>query len=523
MYRPRQRPGASTPSTDQIDPATAMNPLANRQGRQQRQEAEDRQRGRASTRPLDEDEIHAIMRPSSRRFWIVGALGLVVLGYLLAIPLLGLAAFVLVAINMLPEVWRVIALRDVEFHRTLSRAIVPFGGHLQITYTLENRKRFPVPWLEIEDEYGDALRMEGTTAFASYKPERNLFITGMTLWVFQRVRRTYKIQAVQRGVFLFGPTYLRSGDPFGFQETNRRVRDQTSDQRVIVLPIAVPLTKFGLPSRRPFGDLRTAVPTFEDLSQVIGARDYAPTDSLRRIHWQATARQGKPQSKLYPPTTDNTLMILLDINTNLNPTAGFETALVELGVAAAASVARWASAERFAVGVVTNALPASGAVESNLMTENIVAVMRVSPSAHKDHLGRLLRVLAQVQPYLGHSMARVVAREETRLPLGATVIYIGAALALRADVVERLQRMRRHGHVVALLLTGDAPAETGGLLSYRLGGTERWYELARSAARGAGIVEFDDESPEAASDRGDPGATDSDRADHTAPFVFTVG
>lgn len=453
--------------------------------RQTTQREIDKRLGR--NRPLTDDEIHEAMRPRGRRFWVTGALALVVAGYLFGEPLFGLAALVVFAVGMLPEMWLWIALRGVSLRRIISPSTVSIGESFTISYQLENRKLFPVPWLEIEDEHAETLRFAGLESFTSYKPERRLLIAAFTLWINQRVTRTYKVRADGRGIFLMGPAYIRAGDPFGFIESERRVAPRYGADTITVLPLQVPLEQFGIPSQRPFGDLRASQPTFEDPSLVVGARDFQPQDSLRRVHWKATARIGTLQSKVYPPTMNHTLMLFLDVNTTSNISMGIESALMELGIAGVTSVATWAARQGLAVGICSNGLPGSGGVADAASLEEVVAVMRLAPSAHPDQLARLLRILAQLQPYFGLAMGRVLAREEARLPLGATVIYCTAAAALKPEVVRRLERLRRHGHVVAVLLTGDAPAETGHLLTYRIGNAERWNELATHAARSLGL------------------------------------
>ena len=464
--------------------------------------------------PVTDDLLHERMRPRARRFWVMGAVLLLVLSYYLHVPLFLLSALVLLSLGIVPEIWFRIVLRGTTLRRDFTPSQVSLGEPATLTYAVENRKLLPVPWLDVEDELSVEIEMPGVTLHPSYMGDRQLFITGMSLWANQRVTRRYQVVPLARGVWSFGPTYLRAGDPFGFIERERKMDPFASRAELVVLPIVAPLTRFALPARNPFGDQNTRRRLIEDASQVVGTRDYQAGDVMRRIHWKATARSTTLQSKVYPFTTTQTLSIFLDIHTLANPTQGMESSLFELAIAAAASIANWAAGQRYAVGLFTNGLPLTslGEIDSFQAAQRF---MQVPPSTNPNQLVTILRALARLQPYFGSSIERVLAREQYRLPIGATVIYIGAAAALHADTVTRLQRLQRRGYVVALLLTGDDEAATAPLLTYRLGGKETWHALINDARQRYGTHPADERGtgdPEPGR-AGDSGTGDGEQPD----------
>ena len=475
-------------------------------------------------KPLTEAELRSNMRPRSRRFWVGGTLFLVALGYFSQSPLLLLAAVLIFSMGIVPEVWFWVVLRGVRFQRTFTDKRVHVGQATQISFEIENHKWLPVPWLEVEDELAYELAMPTAPLYPSYKPDRQLFISSFSLWGRQRVTRRYQIVAGARGVWRFGPAYLRAGDPFGFLERERQVHG--GQATLTVLPIVAPLTQFKLPMRNPFGDFEAQRRLIEDPNEIIGARDYLPGDPIRRVHWKATARNTTLQSKVYPFTTTHTLAIFFDIYTSESPVGGFNTALFELGIAAAASIANWAMQARFAVGLFSNGIPLSTDDEAMTSLEQMHAFMRLPPSAHPSQLMRIWEALARLQPLFGMPMERLIAHEQHHLPMGATIVVISAAPALRPNTVALLEKLRRRGYIVAVLLTGDLPVDTGTLVTYRLGGEEAWHALTEFAnrkgthdANGAedgdmGRIPDDGERPTA--DTGAP------LADHHEP-AFRVG
>ncbi|HKD77081.1 MAG TPA: DUF58 domain-containing protein, partial [Ktedonobacterales bacterium] len=298
---------------------------------------------------------------------------------------------------------------------------------------------------------------------------------------------------------------------------------------LLVYPLVVPITRFGLPSRNPFGDHRTQRRLIEDPSQIIGIRDYQPDDALRRVHWKATARMGMLQSKVYPPTTNYTLIILLDVNTTKQSHEGIESNLLELGICAAASVAAWATQNNYAVGLFSNGLPTGGEGMDLRSFAEVQAFMRVPPSTHPDQLSHVLESLARLQPLFSAAMERVITREETRLPVGATIVYIGAAAAVQHRVVARLERLKRRGHAVVMLLTGDHPIGAGAIRTYSIGGEEEWHAItqyidAHRASESGGTADTQWQRP-GESGAGDDGSGAADRAtgDDRRQPSFTLG
>ncbi len=442
-------------------------------------------RQRRAQRPLTDDEIRGAVRPRGRRFWLGGGLALFALALILGSILVALAGVLILSLGAVPEIWRLLAFRGVRFERVFMPQRVHFGGETTVAYRVENRKWLPIPWLEIEDELTTEIDIPTARLYPSYKAVRQIFLFSMALWGWQRVTRTYRMAPLARGVWTFGPAYLRAGDPFGFLENERKIPNGPAAQRLMVLPLVAPLARFGLPSRQPFGDIVTRRMMLEDPSQVIGARDYQPGDSIRRVHWKATARATTLQSRVFARATSYTLAIFLDIRTALSPAEGISTPLFELGIAAAASIAMWAARHDQAVGLFSNGLPQSSGDADLESLAAMHAFMRVPPSQHPEQLMRVQSALARMQPYFGTTMARALRREQAALPLGATIVFITAAKAVQPQTIALLERMQRNGFIVAVLLTGDAPAATGTLLTYRLGGEEAWHELVTQYGRSA--------------------------------------
>ena len=456
---------------------------------------------------------------------VITAIGAV----LLAQPLLFIGALLLFMIAVVPELWYRYGARGLAISREPERTRVAFGERVGVRVRVENRSPLPLPWLEIDDEFPEALPLLNAHVGPSPKAQRVVLAGVHALWAYQRVRRRYYLLACARGPYVFGPAKVSLSDPFGL--LTREV-ELPATASLLVHPIVAPLERFGLRPDAPFGERKARRRLLEDPLRVIGTRDYVPGDEPRRIHWKATARTGMLQSKVYDPSTRHTLAIFLDTRTFSHLHLGYDPDVAELAICAAASVAQWGVDQGYAAGVYSNgAVSSEGAGEEAAARLAVVREeaarddpdrqerlaraiaqysgalrLRIPPAAREEQLMHVLDGLARVLPYHGAPMAQVLASELPRLPPGSTVVYIGADTVVDVPLIVALRRARALGHNVSLLLTrgpraADAMAAStdrggqegsdilhlSGLDSHVIGGRETWRELRLDALGPEGV------------------------------------
>src|SRR6266571_4570408 len=427
-----------------------------------------------------------------RRPWYVLAVALLILSAITRQPIAFLAALFALIIGIVPELWYRSALRNLVIHQRVSQKRAFFGEAVTLSISVENQKLLPLPWLEVEDEIPIQLPLLTGRALPTYKVNRVALVNTFSLWSFQRVTRRYQLGCNARGVFSFGPAVLRSGDPFGWLLREERMPARES---LLIYPLVAPIESFGLPPRHPFGERATPRRLLEDPLRVAGVREYVRGDDPRRIHWKATARAGELRSKIYEPSSQYRLFLLLDINTYKESWMGIDPEIQEFTIAAAASLAMWALDEGYAVGLLANSLMMglsgeSASTEDEQAISSLTAAqffihrVRVPMARGSGQREQLLSALGRLLPYYGSPMDALVDAERFTLPLGTTVVLVCAAAVLREETVESLVDLRAHGTAVHLALTGDAEskvgAETYDLPVHRLGGREVWHELVNS-------------------------------------------
>src|SRR6266568_3065035 len=429
-----------------------------------------------------------------RRPWYALAVALLLLSAVTRQPIAFLAALFAFVIASVPEIWYRLALRHLALRQQVNQRYAFFGETLTLSISVENQKLLPLPWLELEDEIPEHLTLLTGHTSPTYKVNRVMLVNTFSLWPFQRVTRRYRFCCSARGVYTFGPATVRSGDPFGWLTREERVRVR---ETLLIYPLVAPIESFGLPPRHPFGERATPRRLLEDPLRVAGVREYVRGDDPRRIHWKATARAGELRSKIYEPSSQYRLLILLDINTYPEPWMGLDPEIQELTIATAASIAMWALDEGYTVGLLVNSLmmglagqsvstddeqaPKLQSVNTITATQAFVHRVRIPMGSDSGQREQLLSALGRLLPYFGSSMDALIEAEQFTLPIGTTVVLVSAAAVLRETTIENLVDLRTHGAVVHLALTGDADSTVGtdtfDLPVHRIGGREVWHEL----------------------------------------------
>ncbi len=455
----------------------------------------DEMQKRARFRRLLGDPALSARRP----LYVVAGL-LMLSAIVLNYSLLFIVGLTILAIAVVPELWYVYGVRGLVFLRAPEVTRTSFASVIEAPMTVENRSVLPLPFVEVKDNFPDDTPALGMSLEISSLPERAELVQATGLWAFQRLRRRFYIRTAQRGVFTFGPTTIKVTDPFGVLT---REETLSTERTLIVHPLMAPLERFGLDPRAPFGDRASRMRLLEDPLRVSGVRQYLPGDDPRRIHWKATARTGVPQSKLLDPSTYRTLMIALDVRTFKTAQMGFDPALSELVISAAASVATWAFRNGYAVGLLSNGAlsnirssePVGMDANAEMNDEQAPGIslrLRLDPTGRPEGLVLILDGLAKLLPYNSASLANLLTSERRSLPVGASLIYIGLDSMVDVPTLIALREIRARGRDVSLLLTSrEEPSDArdsaahnlnaGQLNTYYIGGRARWHEFVQEA------------------------------------------
>ena len=173
------------------------------------------------------------------------------------------------------------------------------GEKLVLSVLAENGKPLPV-WLEVRVATGGLSAKAGS--------DQAVRGEGSLSW-YQRTHFQWEMTAVRRGVYQIGPIKAVSGDLFGFfqKETER-----SEQHEVIVYPRLVPLAPFTLHKRDFFGVPGGKSPV-NDPAYILGTTDYHHGRPAKHIHWKASARHNKLQEKVFEPTQQEKVLLVVDV------------------------------------------------------------------------------------------------------------------------------------------------------------------------------------------------------------------
>ena len=318
---------------------------------------------------------------------------------LLRVSVIFYVLYILLGVYLVARLWISRSVAGISVSRIHDPRCL-LGDTIRVRLEVENRSLWPVPWLRIHDHF--PVQMATPIGF--------LQLT--SLMPHEKQTFTYEMRSKQRGYYKVGPLDLTSGDIFGL---NHRQVAFSDEGHVTVYPQIVPLDDLGLPSKTPFGHLRTRMPLYEDPARVIGVRDYQSGDSLRKINWKTTATSGRLQVKKYEPAMTLQTVILLSLNLEEYEIRNAYWA-TEMAIVVAASVASHLAGLRQEVGLITNGV--DPLVEAE--------VVGLPPRKGREHVTGILELLGRVNARTGGSFCQLLRSQMSHLPWGATLMVIAS-------------------------------------------------------------------------------------------------
>ena len=268
-------------------------------------------------------------------------------------------------------------------------------AHVRLT----NRSWLPVLWLQIQEAVPLDLKDQ---------PDYRTVVSVGSRSAYDYI---YQLACKRRGYYNLGPLQLRTSDLFGFVEARW---EELAPAKLIVYPEVVSLQRLGLPSRSPFGALRSAQRLMEDPARMAGVRTYATGDSLRRVHWKASAHENTLLVKKLDPSLALPVTVVLDLNRNAYPPRA-AIGSSEWAIVIAASVANYLTGQRQPVGLVTNGMDPLADVVAAALPQR----------TGQEHLMTILSLLARVQMHdFAPSLAEWLPRQIASMPWGATLVVV---------------------------------------------------------------------------------------------------
>ena len=269
------------------------------------------------------------------------------------------------------------------------------------------------------------------------------------------VRLSYPVTGVHRGVEPIGPLRITSTDPFGLARRRHVLGARTP---VTVVPTIIDLPAISSYAGATGGILQATTEQLGQGADNLIARPYVPGDSMRRIHWRATAHRDELMVRQEEQESTPEATVVLERSVlryvpeairapGVDP--GFETA-VTMCVSAAARLVR----EGYTVEVIdSDGLPLIAALDGDDAGEidAMLAAFARTVATRDDHLGDLpaqftgsttgpvVLIVGRLDPADVGVLAMIA--HHSSLPVLLAVAPVGDALQLAADAGWRCARI----------------------------------------------------------------------------------
>lgn len=220
-----------------------------------------------------------------------------------------IAIVVLIGIGVWTEIqiYKRCILPYIVYDCHFSKEEVMEGDQFEIIERVTNPSGLLVPFLKSEITTSNHLEFASNASTVNDKTRSlaSLF----SIHANQKVTRVWKVSALQRGVFNIEDTTIIGADLFGTYHYSNVIRIKSE---VIVLPRPIDMDAYIDRVDESQGERIVRRFILEDPFVTAGVREYTLRDSMNKVHWGITARQGQLMVRNNEATSKQSLTIILN-------------------------------------------------------------------------------------------------------------------------------------------------------------------------------------------------------------------
>lgn len=332
--------------------------------------------------------------------------------------------------------WHAIAPLSFDITREMDQERVKVGERVRLTTTMTNRKWVPLPWVNVFTNVPPSFEFSGDTK-ARHTPDRLAEYNMVTSFLFfERVKRHDTFVPLKRGHYTLEAMVVSFGDLFGFSRAERTYPANTS---IYVHPKAKPLSRFILTPINLMGAVSVKRMINTDPILAIGSRAYTHDDPFNTIDWKATAKTGQMQVKKMDYTSDPSVMVYFDVQTNETHWNDIDRDAIETGVELCAALLETAATGKVPFGFGVNS------VDSFSRSSTFI-----KPHMSQKQKVAILDALAMVTPFRGLPMAALIRKSHAILDKGTRIIIVTACLTEALN--RELMMLDRKGFEIKIIM-----------------------------------------------------------------------
>ncbi|HEX5857242.1 MAG TPA: DUF58 domain-containing protein, partial [Microbacterium sp.] len=275
------------------------------------------------------------------------------------------------------------------------------------------------------------------------------------------VELTYRVTGVRRGVHAIGPLTITASDPFGFARRRLVLGDRTP---VTIVPSVTELPPLSSAAGEVGGSLHSSTNQLGQGADNLIARPYAPGDSMRRIHWRATAHRDQLMVRQEEQESTPEATVVLDRgvlrwSSDALSAPGADPAF-EAAVSACVSIAARLAKEGYTVEVIdSDGIPLSDPLDGDADIGTLLARFATLTAHRDDHLSRLtalfagvttgpvILIVGRLDPQDAAALAPLA--HHSTLPILLAAAPVSGALERAAEAGWRCAQLETHGDLAA--------------------------------------------------------------------------
>ena len=292
-----------------------------------------------------------------------------------------LAAVILLALacrSLYSRLWY----KNLDILLSFSQPAVYAGRQVSFTERIENRKRLPLPVVEVAFwiQKGVLFVNAENTQVSDQVYKRDLF----TILGMESILRKYELDCQKRGYYTISLCTLRTWNLF-FSKI-RRLELPLTDS-LYVYAARTDVSDILRPLQSLLGEQISRKRYLEDPFAFASIREYTPQDPMKTINWKATARTGGMMVNTFSSVENENVMIYLDVE---DPFAVRQEALTEESISVAASLLSVLETKGLDAGLAVNVCSGT---DSSSGTEDRPVVFE--PGRGREFVNRIERFLTQ--------------------------------------------------------------------------------------------------------------------------------
>ena len=288
---------------------------------------------------------------------------------------------------------------NLDYRMEIDKTIAEIGEPIEISSIVENRKPLNVSFLKIVENFSKGFNIRNN--------KYTIFIMP-----YQRVVRKYKVFVEHRGLYYIENTDFEVGDFAGFR-TNHKTLPMKKE--VVILPERLDLDENIVALGSLSGDISVKRWIIDDPLMTIGIREYTGNEPERFIHWPSSIKYGNLMVKNFDFTTDNSVMVVLNIETMKPSFKSTEWHLVEKAISLGRGVLEEFQESRIPYGFATNSYNHSSEYRKGHYHY---------PGLGQNHLNTFLEILGRVDDKIPSSFETMLKELRRKQGNYTTIVII---------------------------------------------------------------------------------------------------